>query len=67
MATLSRDAASYQRRAEEIQGKLKGKNILLDNPETMRLKKPKNIKCHSNVLKCAARRQHDKALYSALR
>lgn len=67
LQTLATDAQSYRRCAEEIEGKA-SKNLLLDNPEHMRLKskRQKSHKIASNVFKSAQRRTLEGALVQAM-
>jgi hypothetical protein len=56
---LARDPINHRRQAGEIENKLRGKALLLDNPESKRLVKRKNIKCDTNILKSATRKGVD--------
>lgn len=52
---LASSSVKYHQNATEIQRKLE-KPLLLDNPETKRLKKSRRIKCNATMMKSAARR-----------
>ena len=64
--TLARDPVEHKRYAEDIEGKLRGRPLLLDNPESKRLVKKRRIKCETNILKSATRRAADSGVLEGL-